>query len=160
MPRLEINYANTIIYKIVCNDLTITDCYVGHTTDFTKRKNGHKGCCNNPNNDKHNRKVYEFIRANCGWENWRMIMLEEYKECENKLQACQRERYWIENLKASLNCQLPSRTQNEYKEDNREILAEYLKQYNLDNREILAEQKKQYNLKNKQQISEQKKNTK
>ena len=35
------------IYKIVCNDLSITDCYVGHTTDFVKRKCNHKIICNN-----------------------------------------------------------------------------------------------------------------
>ena len=34
MTRKEINYTNTIIYKIVCNDLTVTDVYVGCTTDL------------------------------------------------------------------------------------------------------------------------------
>jgi hypothetical protein len=38
MPKQPINYENTIIYKIVCNNLNINDCYVGHTTDFTRRK--------------------------------------------------------------------------------------------------------------------------
>ncbi len=42
MPRNEIDYSKTIIYKIVCNDLTITDCYVGSTTDFKTRKAAHK----------------------------------------------------------------------------------------------------------------------
>jgi len=42
MPRKIINYTNTIIYKIVCNDLNITDLYVGSTTDFTNRKYNHK----------------------------------------------------------------------------------------------------------------------
>ena len=41
MPRTPINYANTIIYKIqhIDNDEFL---YVGHTTDFTKRKTAHK----------------------------------------------------------------------------------------------------------------------
>ena len=38
MPRKETDYSKTVIYKIVCNDLTITDIYVGHTTDFVVRK--------------------------------------------------------------------------------------------------------------------------
>ena len=38
MPRLPVDYKNTIIYKIVCNDLKIKDTYVGHTTDFKSRK--------------------------------------------------------------------------------------------------------------------------
>jgi hypothetical protein len=32
------NYQNTVIYKIVCNDLSIKDLYVRHTTNFRKRK--------------------------------------------------------------------------------------------------------------------------
>ena len=38
MPRKPINYKKVIIYKLACNDLLITDLYVGHTTDFTNRK--------------------------------------------------------------------------------------------------------------------------
>ena len=34
MPRKEIDYSKTVIYKIVCNDLNVKDVYVGHTTDF------------------------------------------------------------------------------------------------------------------------------
>jgi len=35
MPKTEIDYSSTIIYKLVCNDLNITDNYVGHTTNFS-----------------------------------------------------------------------------------------------------------------------------
>ena len=42
MPRLAVDYLNTIIYKIVCKDLSISDVYVGQTTNFTKRKSQHK----------------------------------------------------------------------------------------------------------------------
>ena len=34
MPKSNCDYSRTVIYKIVCNDLSITDCYVGHTTEF------------------------------------------------------------------------------------------------------------------------------
>ena len=54
MPKKEIDYQNTIIYKIVCNDLNVKDVYVGHTTDFTKRKSHHKSSCNNHNSKVHN----------------------------------------------------------------------------------------------------------
>jgi predicted GIY-YIG superfamily endonuclease len=30
------------MYKIVCKDLSITDVYVGSTTNFTNRKRDHK----------------------------------------------------------------------------------------------------------------------
>ena len=51
-------YANTIIYKIVCNDLNITDCYVGHTTNFTKRKQQHKENCYMATGKHYNYKIY------------------------------------------------------------------------------------------------------
>ena len=35
MPKSNCDYSRTVLYKTVCNDLNITDCYVGHTTDFT-----------------------------------------------------------------------------------------------------------------------------
>ena len=66
MPKTKIDYNNTIIYKIVSNDISITEVYVGHTTDFTRRKNQHKCSCNNPTNKTHHFKLYEIIRENEG----------------------------------------------------------------------------------------------
>jgi predicted GIY-YIG superfamily endonuclease len=66
MPRLPINYTNTHFYKIVCKDTSITDCYVGHTTDFKSRKTKHKHCCMNENNKKYYIYVYKFMRDNGG----------------------------------------------------------------------------------------------
>ena len=45
MPKENINYQNTIIYKIVSNDLNVKDFYIGHTTDYRCRKNSHKSRC-------------------------------------------------------------------------------------------------------------------
>ena len=50
MPKDDIDYSNTIIYKIYCIDKTITDFYIGHTTNVTKRKYYHKSSCNNLDN--------------------------------------------------------------------------------------------------------------
>ena len=69
MPKNPIDYSNTLFYKIVCNDLNIKECYVGHTTSFRKRKTVHKNTCNNPNVECHNMPLYKFIRANGGWDN-------------------------------------------------------------------------------------------
>jgi hypothetical protein len=76
MPRLPKNYSKNIIYKLVCNDLTIKECYVGHTTDFTRRKSEHKRTCNNENGEYYNTKVYKTIRENGGWICWTMIEIE------------------------------------------------------------------------------------
>ena len=42
MPKKNIDYSKTIIYKIVCKDLAVKDVYVGSTTHFINRKYGHK----------------------------------------------------------------------------------------------------------------------
>ncbi len=84
-PR-EINYLRTVIYKIVCSDISIKDCYVGSTTDFSKRKAHHKSRCTNPDSKKYNLKVYQFIREHGDWENWNMILVEKYP-CNDSLEA-------------------------------------------------------------------------
>jgi hypothetical protein len=128
MPRLPINYQNTIIYKIVCKDLLVTECYVGHTTEFIKRKWNHKSRCNNINDKKHNLYIYTFIRENGGWDNWVMIEIEKYS-CLDVNEACKRERYYIELLKAELNKVIPTRTKKEYNNENIEFSKEYQKEY-------------------------------
>ncbi len=78
MTKKDIDYSKNINYRIVCKDITISDCYVGSTTNFTKRKSNHKSTCNNINSQKHNNYVYEFIRNHGGWENWDMIEIERF----------------------------------------------------------------------------------
>ena len=69
MPNYILNYENTIIYKLCCQDLNVPYVYVGHTTNFIKRKARHKIDCNNSNKKEYNLKVYQIIRDNGGWEN-------------------------------------------------------------------------------------------
>ena len=96
------NYNNTIIYKIVCNNLHITDCYVGHTTNFTKRKSQHKYVCNTITHKYYNLKIYMAIRANGGWTNWSMIEIEKFT-CLDSNEARAREHHWYEVFHAKLN---------------------------------------------------------
>ena len=127
MPRKEINYLNTEINKILCNHLNIKESYVGHTTDFTKRKNQHKYSCNTETHKTHNYKVYQLIRFHGGWLNWSMIEVEKYP-CNDANEACARERYWLESLNASLNMVVPSRTQKEYYETQKDAISEKRKE--------------------------------
>ena len=69
MPRTPIDYSKTIIYKLVCNDVDVTELYVGSTTNFRNRKNEHNNKCHNTNSVKYNYKIYQFIRANGGFLN-------------------------------------------------------------------------------------------
>ena len=120
MPAKEIDYSKTIIYKIVCNDLDITDLYVGHTTHFTRRKNEHKRKCNNTNDKSYNLKIYKTIRDNKNWENWAMVQIEEFP-CANGNEARARERYWFEQLNSVLNTRCP------FRDDKKEITSCYYK---------------------------------
>lgn len=102
-----------IIYKIVCNDLNISNCYVGSSNNFKQRKYRHKHNCNNENSEKHNLNVYKFIRNNGNWNNWNIVEIEKFN-CNNKYDAYKRERYYIDLLKATLNTRIPSRTKKQY----------------------------------------------
>ena len=120
MPKKVINYSNTIIYKLVCKDLDIKDCYVGHTTNFTKRRCEHKNKtekCSKPY-------VYEFLGTHGGFDNWDMIEVERY-EGTDRLDVLKRERFWIESLGATLNKNIPTRTVKEYNDDHKEEHKQY-----------------------------------
>jgi hypothetical protein len=99
MPKANIDYSETSIYKIYCKDDTITDIYVGHTTNFYVRKYQHKNACNAINNEV---KIYKTIRANGGWDNWDMVEIAKYN-CKNSIEARIKEQYHYVELKASLN---------------------------------------------------------
>jgi predicted GIY-YIG superfamily endonuclease len=134
MPRTLINYNNTIFYQIVCRDTTIKDCYVGHTTDFNRRKSDHKSACNNQNSRNHNICLYKFIRDNGGWDNFDMILIET-RECANSLDARKIERGHIEEYNSTLNVYIPSRTFKEWQQENKEMLAINNKEYREINQE-------------------------
>jgi len=151
MPRKEIDYSKTIIYKLCCKNPEIKDIYVGHTTDFTKRKNRHKYCCITENNKSYNYNVYKFIRDNGNWDNWDMVMIEEHS-CENKLQAERKEREYIENLNATLNKVIPNRTYEEWYEMNKHELLEKNKIYRSENKKQITDQRKMYYDENKNEI--------
>jgi len=143
MPKVPIDYAKTIIYKLVHkDDLNDDNIYTGHTTEMTKRKTMHKSDCTNPNSEKYNQKNYKYIRENGGWDEWLMIEIEKYP-CKDKPEAIARERVIQTEMKAKLNSNIPGRTQKEYHQDYHEKISEQKKQHYQDNREKIAEREKQ-----------------
>lgn len=153
MPRTNIDYSNTSIYKLCCKDINITEIYIGHTTCMRRRKCSHKSRCNNEKNKDYNFNVYQFIRANGGFDNWDMIEIERYNAVDG-YDATKRERYWIEELKANLNMVIPTRTEKEYYESNKEIIKKNSKKYYENNKEHCIEINKKYNENNKEKIKE------
>lgn len=141
MPKKTIDYKKTIIYKIVCKNLSIDGMYIGSTTDFYSRKKCHKSRCTNKQSLFYNYKIYSTIRENGGWENWEMLEIEKFP-CADKREADTRERYWIEKLKAILNHNIPSRSKLEYaKIYNKKNIDKFKENYNK-KKIILSEQKK------------------
>jgi hypothetical protein len=166
MPRLPIDYSKTIIYKIVCNDLNITEVYVGSTTDFTRRKREHKSNCINEKSKKYHYTVYQMMRQNGGFDNWDMIELEKYP-CNDSNEARAKERYYYELLNTKLNMRYPIRTNKEYYKDNviyykqynkeycetnKDKIKTHTKQYYEDNKDTKLQYQKQYSMLNKEKI--------
>ena len=159
MPRKQIDYSNTHFYKIVCKDTNITECYVGHTTDFVKRRYAHKNICYKEEDRHYNIYLYEFIRENGGWDNWEMINIET-RSCRDSLEAKTIERELTEQLKANLNRVKAIETKEEKsvrKKIWRDNNPEYNKQYYQDHKEEHNARSKQYREDHKEEIQEWKK---
>jgi len=138
MPAQKINYKNNVNYMIVCKDPKIIDSYVGHTSNFHKRSSAHKSAC--LNNEK---KLYKCIRNNGNWDNWTIILLEKYP-CKTGLEASEREAYWYNIIKPSLNINVPNRNQ-------KESLKIGMKKYYTNNKEAHKLKMKTY-MKNKYRL--------
>lgn len=156
MPRTPINYENTIIYKLICRDVEITEIYVGHTTNFVKRKQQHKCNCIHTHTSTSSYYVYEFIREHGGWDNWDMIEICKVS-CTDVYDASRTERQYIESLGATLNKVMPTRSPREYCLDHKEEIAEKKHQYHLDHIEEITEKKRQYYLEHKEELLEKRK---
>ena len=127
-----LDFSKSVIYKLCCNDPMIKDEYIGSTTNFNRRRGEHKNVCGNSNHKNSNLKLYQCIASNGGWANWSMIVIERY-EATDRRHIHTRERYWMEELKPSLNCVVPTRTKKEYDLkryiDNKEDFLQYQSEY-------------------------------
>lgn len=85
------------IYKITCKNPEITDCYVGSTRNLKQRSALHKYQCES----QKQRKIYDFIHKNGGWDNWTISQIDLIDG--DKATLLRAERYWYDKLKPSLN---------------------------------------------------------
>ena len=164
------DYSKSKIYKIVCNETGQT--YYGSTTIPLSQRIG-----------KH--RLYTGCSSWCIIErgNYDYSLVEEFP-CESKEQLHKRERWYIENNDC-VNVRVEGRTQKEYRQDNKEKIAEnnknyreankekiqeyreankeYAKEYNKEyyeaNKEKIQEQTKQYREANKEKAREQRKDS-
>jgi hypothetical protein len=114
MPKTKMDYSNTIIYKIFCKDPSIKEIYIGHTTNFVTRKSAHKSSCKNSNSY-----IYSYIRAHGGWDNWKILILDDIN-CKNYEEARKAEQSYIDEYNSELNStnaySVKEKTEKEYNE--------------------------------------------
>ncbi len=93
-----------VFYKITCFDESVTDCYVGSTTNLARRRYLHKFMCDHHHEKKYNHvmtNLYKTINEHGGWQNWKLSPIDK-KEC-CKLDARIYETKLMEDHKSSLN---------------------------------------------------------
>ena len=142
------------IYKICCDDCD--EIYVGSTRALARRKYQHKHDCNNPNGKSYNYKIYQTIRDNGGWTNWRMCPIEEIQNV-SKIEAEIKEEEYRVILTANLNSQKASIGDMTMTEYYKQYKKKYHKEYYDQNKEQISEYQTEYRKNNKEQISETKK---
>jgi hypothetical protein len=156
MPRKLIN--DYVFYKFVCDDENIECCYVGSTANFNDRKRTHLKNCNNsnPNDKRTNYKIYETIRENGGWKNWKMVIIGEAKEI-SLTQSRILEQNYIDELKEKLNMIRAYTSTEHRKEQKKEYSKEYDKIRYENNKEEENKRSKDWRDLNKEKLIEQRK---
>ena len=96
------NYARSVIYRII-NKETQETLYVGSTTNYRKRMTDHKSRCHNPKATHYNYPIYQHIRELGGWDAILHITVEEFNNCESKIDLFKREQEWIDEFKSTKN---------------------------------------------------------
>lgn len=99
MPRKYVDYSKTYIYHLTCKTKDISDAYISYTTNLTQRKYKHK---RETLDNTYRTKLYDCIRKNGGWSNWKCIILEECV-CNNENQAKYLANSYIIKMKPNLN---------------------------------------------------------
>ena len=99
MPKVKINYAEMIFYKICCSSTNITKVFIGHTTNVNQRKHILK---KQTQSETYCSDMIEFIKNSGGWENWSLQILEKY-ECKTHIDIVLREIYHTDALNQKMN---------------------------------------------------------
>lgn len=99
-----VNYNYSKIYKIT-NSIN-NDFYIGSTTNqyLCSRMNCHR-MASKENNGRRESNLYKLMRE-LGVKNFKIELLEEVK-CDNKIDLCNKEQYYIDLLKPTLNMTNP-----------------------------------------------------
>jgi hypothetical protein len=128
------NYEDTVIYKISCKDLLITDFYIGSTKNFYKRYHVHKTNCIQASVQK----LYIEMNKNGGFSNYEMVIIEKFP-CANRQQKHMREQYHIDCLGPKLNTIRAFRTNNERLNEMKDYNKVYQNELSVESKEKYKE---------------------
>ena len=145
---MPVNYANSRIYRIVCN--VTGKQYFGSTTQSLAKRLG-----------EHKTSFKQWRKGKCGFytsfeiiegENYDIVLVEELPDIKNVEQLRARERFHIEASEC-VNKNIPNRTIKERYENNKEELIAYQAEYRAQNKEKIAAYKVERYAKNKEKIA-------
>ena len=148
------NYENTVMYKIVNYEVP-EFIYIGHTTNFIKRKFLHKSMCNNPCGIHYNIKLYLTIREHGGWLDWNMIEIKKFP-CTTKQEACIEEDRLMIEFSSNLNMVRAYRSYDDKKDyylNNKEKIYEVKKLYSINNKDLILARYNNYYANNKEIVN-------
>ena len=94
-----VNYANAVIYRLVCTLPNFDEFYVGSTCQtLTERMYGHRQECKRKRCES---KLYKYMNDH-GVHNFRLELVEKYP-CETNTEKIMREQYWFDKMSPTLN---------------------------------------------------------
>jgi len=145
MAKIDERYKRGKIYTVRCkyDDSLI---YVGSTIEklsIRMAKHRYDKTCS----------LYKYVDGD--WKNWYIELYEEYP-CNNKQILEKREGEMIREI-GNINNVIAGRTQKEYRQDNKEKIAEQRKEYREANGDKINEKKKEHYQVNREKINEKKK---
>ena len=150
---MSCNYQNGKIYCI--RNTKSNDIYVGSSCEPYSSKRMVKHRSNAKNERDRNMLLYQKMN-DLGIENFYIELIENYP-CESKDQLRAREKHYIREM-ATLNKRIETRTDKEWREDNKEYIQEWKKQHYENNKDEINKKSKQYREENKDKIKQRSKN--
>ena len=147
------DYSKGKIYKIL--NTVDNEIYVGATIQtLSNRMSRHRTRCVNEFDANYGSKLYQHMR-NVGINNCYIELIENYP-CGSKEELNAREGQLIRDI-ATLNRKIEGRTNQEWREENKERVTQREHEYYIKNRESILEKQKQYYRANLDHVTELKK---
>ena len=150
---MVVDYSRAKVYKIY--NTVDSDIYLSSTCcSLAVRMAKHRSERNNEK-VKH-RRLYNKMNE-LGVKKIHIVLIEEMPECQNAEKLHKKERERIEELKPALNYAIPTRTFQEWVEDNREYVREFDRNYCREHREQKNKNNKRWRDNNPDKVKENKK---